>query len=146
MIRRDCSIVAKLGRQVISSRLLLDIFVVVEDNNIGRPELEPDDRAVFSRPLAESGVVLVRLDVLHQLGTYTSKDLEEGIRWRFPKNGFVAGPGGKALGRELAKAYGATVRITATTSTADSEVASWNLVKSTRKPMIYLPSCLWLGT
>lgn len=87
----------------------MDISVVVENNDVGGPELESDDGAVVLRPLAEpSGRGLVdglRTDSKQlQLDTYTVKDLEAGIRWRFPKNGFVGGPGGKLLGRELAKA------------------------------------------
>lgn len=33
--------------------------------------------------------------------TYRVKDFEAGSKWRFPKKGFVGGPGGKFFGREL---------------------------------------------
>ena len=82
---------------------LLDVLVVAENYDIDGPEFEAHDGTIGFCPVAEPPEVS-RWGLRKCISTYNINDFVVGIRWRFPTNGLVGGPGGKPFGRELASA------------------------------------------
>ena len=86
-----------------------DVFVAIEDDDVLGAEFQADDGAVLGAELVEPEVVDAIMAGPKGIGegidTYFKKALALGTWPMFPMQGIVGGPGGKFLGRRLARKY-----------------------------------------